>query len=61
MAGFTPPERGQIAPVRGGDDEIDSEALLEQGDELLRSSRELLEDLEDVVADPDEQSPTEPS
>lgn len=32
-----------------GPDEIDSKVLLEQGDELLRSSRALLDDLEDVV------------
>jgi hypothetical protein len=29
--------------------DLDTEQLLEQGDELLRSSRQLLEDLEDVV------------
>ena len=42
--------------MRAGDDEIDSEVLLKQGDELLRSSRELLDDLAEVVPDPD---PTE--
>lgn len=39
---------GKRGPVRGPD-EIDSQALLEQGDELLRSSRALLDDLETVV------------
>lgn len=31
------------------DQELDTEQLLEQGDELLRSSRRLLEDLDDVI------------
>ena len=31
------------------DDELDTEQLLEQGDELLRSSRRLLDDLDDVI------------
>ena len=31
--------------------EINSEELLAQGDELLRSSRALLEDLDEVVGD----------
>ena len=31
------------------DQELDTEQLLEQGDELLRSSRELLDDLDDVI------------
>ena len=37
----------------GRRDEIDSKVLLEQGDELLKSSRALLDDLESVVADED--------
>ena len=32
-----------------GPDEIDSKVLLQQGDELLKSSRALLDDLETVV------------
>ena len=39
--------------MRAGDDEIDSEVLLKQGDELLKSSRALLDDLEDVVPAPE--------
>ena len=31
------------------DQELDTEQLLEQGDELLRSSRRLLDDLEEVI------------
>lgn len=49
--------------MRGGDDEeIDSEDLLKQGDELLRSSRELLDDLADVVpaSEPAADAATEP-
>ena len=38
-----------------GPDEIDSKVLLEQGDELLKSSRALLDDLEAVV--PTEDTP----
>ena len=30
-------------------EELDSDAILKQGDELLRSSRALLDDLEEVV------------
>ena len=47
--------------MRGGDDEeLDSEVLLKQGDELLRASRELLDDLADVVPEPDEPPATTP-
>ena len=47
------PGPGKRAPVRGGPDEIDSKVLLEQGDELLKSSRALLDDLEAVVPSDD--------
>ena len=56
---------GRTPRVREGDETIDSETLLKQGDELLRSSRELLDDLDDVVATdtvtatPDEPTPDE--
>ena len=33
----------------GDDQELDTEQLLEQGDELLRSSRRLLDDLDEVI------------
>lgn len=46
------PDPGKRAPVRGPD-EIDSKVLLEQGDELLKSSRALLDDLEAVVPSDD--------
>lgn len=42
------PDPGNRAPVHGPD-EIDSKVLLQQGDELLKSSRALLDDLETVV------------
>ena len=33
----------------GDEQELDTEQLLEQGDELLRSSRRLLDDLDEVI------------
>ncbi len=48
--------------MRDGGDDLDSEAILKQGDELLRSSRRLLDDLDGVVPtgdEDDDQSATE--
>jgi hypothetical protein len=46
--GFVRMNGGHTARVRRPD-EIDSEVLLKQGDELLKSSRELLEDMDDAI------------
>ena len=48
------PDAGKREPVRGPDD-LDSRALLEQGDELLKSSRALLDHLDEVVAAEDDE------
>jgi len=53
IARFTTRIGGHDAPVRGGPDELDSDDLLKQGNELLKSSRALLDDLEDVVPAPE--------
>lgn len=45
--------------MRGDGDELDSEAILKQGDELLRSSRALLDDLDDLAPPPEETDETD--